>query len=251
MKKESFVFYETWAEALRQLPDKERLQVFDAIINYGIYETKATIGGLAQMALELIYNDIDDCKAKRREKIEKARESANKRWQNQNANECNTMRTHTNECERIRTDATQCYNVNVNVNGNVNENVDSSSIIYSPKNENFDADKSATNKPQSKTIEERKNDFMKMVAENGVEKYGQEMCRDFFDYWTESNPNGKKMRFEMQKVFDIKKRLATWNKNNLKKHNYGANQYNNPASPDYVTTERIVAAGREWAKHFS
>lgn len=242
MKKESFVFYETWAEALRQLPDKERLQVFDAIINYGIYEKKATIGGLAQMALELIYNDIDDCKAKRREKIEKARESANKRWQNQNANECDTMRTHTNECERIRTDATQCYNVNVNVNGNVNDNVDSSSIIYSPKNENFDADKSATNKPQPKTIEERKNDFMKLVAENGIEKYGQEMCREFFDYWTESNPNGKKMRFEMQKVFDIKKRLATWNKNNFKNQKYG-----NQRIDGDIPTERIVAAGRAMA----
>lgn len=123
--------------------------------------------------------------------------------------------------------------------------------IYSAKNENFDADKSATNIPQPKSFEERKKDFMQSVADNGLEKYGQEMCQEFFDYWTESNPNGKKMRFEMQKVFDIKKRLATWNKNNLKKHIYGANQYNNPASPDYVTTERIVAAGREWAKHFS
>lgn len=37
----------------------------------------------------------------------------------------------------------------------------------------------------------------------------------------------------------------------LNKSNYGTNDYNNPASPDYVTTERIVAAGREWAKHFS
>ena len=36
------------------------------------------------------------------------------------------------------------------------------------------------------------------------------MIRAFFEYWTEKQPKGKKMRFEMQKVFDIKKRLVTW-----------------------------------------
>lgn len=244
--KESFVFFETWAEAIRQMPDKDRLQVFDAIMAYGIYGTKTEIGGLAQMALNLVFNDIDDCKKKRNEKTEKARESANKRWQKENANACKRIQTQPNATERMQSDAMQCYNVNVNVNGDVNENVDSN--IYSPKNEKFDADKSATNKPQPKTIDERKNDFMQEVADNGVEKYGQEMCREFFDYWTESNPNGKKMRFEMQKVFDIKKRLATWNKNNFKKQNYGSNQYNNPRSVDYVSTERIVAAGRAMAE---
>lgn len=106
------------------------------------------------------------------------------------------------------------------INNIINKEDNKDSIIYTA-DENFDADKSATNKLQPKTIDERKNDFMKLVADNGVEKYGQEMCREFFDYWTESNPNGKKMRFEMQKVFDIKKRLATWNKNNFKNSRNG------------------------------
>lgn len=130
------------------------------------------------------------------------------------------------------------YNKNIKKEKNV-KNVGN---IYSSKNENFAADKSATNKPQPKSIEERKKDFMQSVADNGLEKYGQEMCREFFDYWTESNPNGKKMRFEMQKVFEIKKRLATWNKNNLKKQNYG-----NKRDFGNVSTERIIAAGRAMA----
>ena len=163
-------------------------------------------------------------------------------YQTQNTNSGQT-KVQTEVTTKVTTKGTYINNI-------INKEDNKDSIIYTAV-ENFDADKSATNKPQPKTIDERKNDFMKLVAENGVEKYGQEMCREFFDYWTESNPNGKKMRFEMQKVFEIKKRLATWNKNNFKKQNYGANQYNNPASPDYVTTERIVAAGREWAKHFS
>ncbi len=37
---------------------------------------------------------------------------------------------------------------------------------------------------------------------------------NFIDYWTESNKNGKKMKFEMQKTFDIKRRLVKWRDNN-------------------------------------
>ena len=40
-----------------------------------------------------------------------------------------------------------------------------------------------------------------------------EIIDEFCNYWTESNPKGR-MRFELQKVFDIKRRLATWTKNN-------------------------------------
>lgn len=47
-----------------------------------------------------------------------------------------------------------------------------------------------------------------------IETYGKEMLREFFNYWTEKNENGKKMRFEMQKVFDVSRRLVTWSKNN-------------------------------------
>jgi len=35
----------------------------------------------------------------------------------------------------------------------------------------------------------------------------------FIDYWTEKNPNGKKMKFEKQKTFDPNLRLKTWESN--------------------------------------
>ena len=36
------------------------------------------------------------------------------------------------------------------------------------------------------------------------------IIQEFVDYWTEKNISGKKMKFEMQKTFDIKRRLARW-----------------------------------------
>lgn len=35
----------------------------------------------------------------------------------------------------------------------------------------------------------------------------------FIEYWTETSLNGKKMRFEAEKFFNIKRRFATWKKN--------------------------------------
>jgi len=42
-----------------------------------------------------------------------------------------------------------------------------------------------------------------------------EQVENFISYWTESNKNGKKLKFEMQKTFDIKRRLIKWRDNNI------------------------------------
>lgn len=47
-----------------------------------------------------------------------------------------------------------------------------------------------------------------------IEQYGKALIREFFDYWTEHNENGRKMRFEKEKTFEISRRLARWSKNN-------------------------------------
>ena len=39
------------------------------------------------------------------------------------------------------------------------------------------------------------------------------MLKAFVDYWTEKNSRGKKMKYQMEKTFDIDKRLSTWSKN--------------------------------------
>ena len=43
-----------------------------------------------------------------------------------------------------------------------------------------------------------------------VERYGKEMIRAFFDYWSELNKSETKMRFETNKTWEVAKRLATW-----------------------------------------
>jgi len=48
-----------------------------------------------------------------------------------------------------------------------------------------------------------------------VEKYGKEMIRAFYDYWVEPNKSNTKFRQELQKTWDLKRRLETWSSNNL------------------------------------
>ena len=40
---------------------------------------------------------------------------------------------------------------------------------------------------------------------------------NFIDYWTEKSPRGRKMRFEKQKTFDVKRRMQRWMRNNFNK----------------------------------
>ena len=73
------------------------------------------------------------------------------------------------------------------------------------------------NKP-AKPIEERFNSFFEDVW-GFVSEYDESVLNSFISYWTEKNKSKTKMRFELQKTWDTKRRLETWNKN---KDKFGA-----------------------------
>lgn len=54
-----------------------------------------------------------------------------------------------------------------------------------------------------------KNDISLLIGE-------EKSKTEFVDYWTEQNPSKTKMRFEMEKTFDIKRRLKRWVDNSKK-----------------------------------
>lgn len=45
-----------------------------------------------------------------------------------------------------------------------------------------------------------------------VDEFGKKTVREFFDYWSEMSPSGK-MKFQLNKTWDSKKRLITWKRN--------------------------------------
>ena len=68
---------------------------------------------------------------------------------------------------------------------------------------------------KGESIEVRQKKFAESLAPF-KDKYPREMLKDFYDYWRETTPSGKKMRFELQKTWSIELRLATWSRNNIK-----------------------------------
>lgn len=67
----------------------------------------------------------------------------------------------------------------------------------------------------SLNLSKRKNNFMESLKPF-VEIYGADMINDFYSYWTEPNKSGTKMRYELEKTWDVKRRLSRWANNKFK-----------------------------------
>ena len=95
-------------------------------------------------------------------------------------------------------------------------NKESSTNVEPKKEADFivaPADSSVPAKP--KTLEERLQEYYNSLIPY-VQKYGREMVRDFYDYWSEVSDGGNKMAWEKaltrKGTFNIAGRLATWKK---------------------------------------
>ena len=128
----------------------------------------------------------------------KAKENANKRWNNAVA-----MQPHSN--------------------GNA------SKVKYSK------VDKSKLNK--------RIEDFKKSV--NAIGDISKEDKNDFFLYWTEMNKSGTKFRAELEKTFDVSRRLKRWANNGFNKQ-----KSRFPDHYDSLLMKRLdVSAQKEYEQH--
>ena len=69
---------------------------------------------------------------------------------------------------------------------------------------------------EKEDIDVRKRKFADTIS-FFVLKYGSPMCNEFYSYWTEPNKSGTKLRFEMEKTWELERRLERWKKNNFNK----------------------------------
>jgi len=80
---------------------------------------------------------------------------------------------------------------------------------------------------EENSIEEKRNpteDFFTLKDNSALDdfkgKFDEQLLKSevqrFILYWTEKSPNGKKQKWEMQKTFDVKRRLVTWFDNKQK-----------------------------------
>lgn len=123
-----------------------------------------------------------------------AKKAAQTRWEkfrNQQVSEsdANAMRTH----------------INRNANKEKKRKEKESKLLVS------DGESPST---QIEKIEDLKVDFFEKVSQYR-DKYSETMLMNFSNYWSEKNQRGK-MRWQLEKTFEIPNRLATWHRNDSK-----------------------------------
>jgi hypothetical protein len=65
-------------------------------------------------------------------------------------------------------------------------------------------------------IQKRKFEFQDAIRPY-VTKYGKAMCNSFYKYWSETTKSGKKMRWELEKTWEVAKRLEFWHRRDEEK----------------------------------
>lgn len=118
MAKESTIIYRSFYEAIKELPEKNQCEVWNAIFQFALDETEVELGGISKTVFRLIKPQIEannrryknGCKDKKSDK-KKA-----KRKRNGSETEANNKQTRSETDSRLSFARNDNDNVNVNVN---------------------------------------------------------------------------------------------------------------------------------------
>ena len=178
--KKGFILYADQKALFEQLPNEkagELIKFIFAYVNDENPETEDLIINLAFTPIkQQLKRDLIKFEETKEKRSEAGKAGANKRWQN-----------IANDSKRISDIAKIAVNVNDNVN--VKEKVIDINI--------------------------RKQEFANSLIPF-VDIYGKDMIREFYDYWSETTLNNKKMKYELERTWSVERRLKTWSKNSAK-----------------------------------
>lgn len=68
------------------------------------------------------------------------------------------------------------------------------------------------NPESTNNLKQREKVFFSSLT-NYLDKFDKKLIRNFYDYWTETNKSNSKMRFELEKTWNLNKRLSRWSNN--------------------------------------
>jgi hypothetical protein len=108
---------------------------------------------------------------------------------------------------------------------------------------NGNASKVEYSKVNKSKLNKRIEDFKKSIHD--IKDISKEDKNDFFLYWTEMNKSGTKFRAEMEKTFDVSRRLKRWANNGFNKQ-----KSRFPDHYDSLLMKRLdVSAQKEYEQH--
>jgi len=195
--KDSFVFRKEWRDAISGFSDDVRLEIYEAIIEYGITGEIKQLKPLAKMAFNFVKTELDKDKQKYEAMCER-----NKANRNKAIDHSSPLVTTGDQTRPLVTN---------NDNDSDNDIIKEELTKVSKKKDGLS---SSTHTPLE-LLEKRRDSFVCDVG-NYEKTYGSEMLTEFVNYWTEPNKSNTKMRFELERTWDTARRLATWERNQYK-----------------------------------
>ena len=189
--KDSFVFRKEWRDAISGFSDDVRLEIYEAIIEYGITGEIRQLKPLAKMAFNFVKTELDKDKQKYEAMCER-----NKANRNKAIDHSSPLVTTGDQTRPLVTN---------------NDNDSDNDIIKEepPKGGKKKDELSSSKHTPLELLEKRKQKLYDNLVPF-VEKYGKEMVREFYNFWTEPNKSKTKMRFELERTWDLSLRLAYW-----------------------------------------
>lgn len=110
--------------------------------------------------------------------------------------------------------------------------------IRKPSKSTLTVSNNTQSKEKENKEEKNKEDFkvrklkFSSTLEPFLEKYGKDLLNDFYAYWTEPNASQTKFRRELEKTWDLERRLETWAKRDK---NFQNNKNVNNEKPSFTT----------------
>ena len=133
MKTDSFIFYRSFYEAIKEIPDEERLKVYDSICEYALNHIEKADTPISKGMMMLITPQLD-ANFKRRangslggrpktaQSDEESEDKADNQGTSENLNETKAKPKQNQNKTKGEPNVNVNDNVNANVNGNVNAN---------------------------------------------------------------------------------------------------------------------------------
>ena len=184
--KKSFIAYADWKEVFDELPDADAGQLIKHIFAYVNDENPTSDSILIRAVFANIKTTLKRDLDKWESQLEQRRE-AGKKSAEVRSTKSNERSTSVESRQRNPT-------VSVSVNDNVNVNVNVNDI----------------NKINN--IEQRKLKFADNLKIFNI-TYDRNLLLEFYKYWTEPNKSNTKFRMELEKTWDLTRRLEGWAKN--------------------------------------
>ena len=195
--KKSFLIYDDWGDLVETLPDEDKGRVFSALFRFSATgEVSDLSNPAADMLLKVMVKQLRDDKEKYDRKCEKNKENSAKRF-------IDGYRTISNDNDgyRTMTDKDKDKELDKDKEKDSLKDKEKTNVNVSKKESEKVAAEAATSA--------RKEKFYASLVPF-VDKYGKDMIREFFDYWSEMNRSKSKMRFEQQSTWELALRLKTW-----------------------------------------